>query len=68
MAGVSLPLTFQNSFWTQGYRKGLEVLYGQLEQVLYVCFFLPLTSLGLLHHKGVAENAEIVEFIRVRFV
>lgn len=33
MAVVSLPLTFNNSFWTQDYRKGLEVLYGKLEQV-----------------------------------
>ena len=32
MAVLSLPLTFSNSFWTQDYRKGLEVLYGQLEQ------------------------------------
>ncbi|OCH93651.1 hypothetical protein OBBRIDRAFT_790007 [Obba rivulosa] len=34
MAVLSLPLTFQNSFWTQDYRKGLEVLYSQLEQGL----------------------------------
>ncbi|CDO73283.1 hypothetical protein BN946_scf185008.g45 [Trametes cinnabarina] len=46
MAVLSLPLTFSNSFWTQDYRKGLEVLYGQLEQ-------------------GIAENDEIVSFIRV---
>ncbi|KAI0367057.1 hypothetical protein BV20DRAFT_1093145 [Pilatotrama ljubarskyi] len=46
MAVISLPLTFSNSFWTQDYRKGLEVLYGQLEH-------------------GIAENAEIVSFIRV---
>ncbi|KAI6112615.1 hypothetical protein F5141DRAFT_1213876 [Pisolithus sp. B1] len=32
MAVISLPLTFTNSFWTQDYRKGLEVLYGKLEQ------------------------------------
>ncbi|KAI0675535.1 hypothetical protein C8Q78DRAFT_1181568 [Trametes maxima] len=32
MAVLSLPLTFSNSFWTQDYRKGLEVLYEQLEQ------------------------------------
>ncbi|KAH9945710.1 hypothetical protein B0H21DRAFT_860177 [Amylocystis lapponica] len=47
MAVLSLPLTFQNSFWTQDYRKGLEVLYGQLE-------------------KGVAENKEVVAFIKSR--
>ncbi|KAI0766927.1 hypothetical protein BD413DRAFT_480506 [Trametes elegans] len=47
MAVLSLPLTFSNSFWTQDYRKGLEVLYGQLEQ-------------------GIAENGEIVSFIRTR--
>ena len=33
MAVLSLPLTFTNSFWTQDYRKGLEVLYSKLEQV-----------------------------------
>ena len=33
MAVVSLPLQFQNSFWSQDYRKGLEVLYSKLEQV-----------------------------------
>ncbi|KAI9464211.1 hypothetical protein HD554DRAFT_2206321 [Boletus coccyginus] len=47
MAVLSLPLTFTNSFWTQDYRKGLEVLYSKLEQ-------------------GVAENDEIVAFIRAR--
>lgn len=33
MAVLSLPLSFTNSFWSQGYRKGLEVLYEKLEQV-----------------------------------
>lgn len=33
MAVLSLPLSFNNSFWTQDYRKGLEVLYSKLEQV-----------------------------------
>ncbi|KAF8202488.1 hypothetical protein BJ912DRAFT_1110792 [Pholiota molesta] len=47
MAVLSLPLTFGNSFWSQDYRKGLEVLFGKLEQ-------------------GVAENDEIVAFIRAR--
>ncbi|EIN06168.1 hypothetical protein PUNSTDRAFT_145491 [Punctularia strigosozonata HHB-11173 SS5] len=47
MAVLSLPLSFTNSFWSQDYRKGLEVLYGKLEQ-------------------GIAENAEIVTFIRAR--
>ncbi|KAI0821557.1 hypothetical protein BC629DRAFT_1278140 [Irpex lacteus] len=32
MAGVTLPLTFQNSFWSQDYRTGLEVLFTQLEK------------------------------------
>ncbi|KAG9083124.1 hypothetical protein FS749_006281 [Ceratobasidium sp. UAMH 11750] len=44
---VSLPLTFQNSFWTSDYRTGLNVLFSRLEQ-------------------GIAENAEIVAFIRAR--
>ncbi|KAF5361761.1 hypothetical protein D9756_002513 [Leucocoprinus leucothites] len=47
MAVLSLPLSFTNSFWSQDYRRGLEVLYRKLEQ-------------------GVAENQEIVEFIRAR--
>ncbi|KDR65726.1 hypothetical protein GALMADRAFT_260135 [Galerina marginata CBS 339.88] len=32
MAVLSLPLTFTNSFWSQDYRRGLEVLYAKLEQ------------------------------------
>ncbi|KAH9924755.1 uncharacterized protein B0H18DRAFT_1119774 [Fomitopsis serialis] len=32
MAVLSLPLSFQNSFWSQDYRTGLEVLYSQLEK------------------------------------
>ncbi|TFY52335.1 hypothetical protein EVG20_g10594, partial [Dentipellis fragilis] len=49
MAVLSLPLSFTNSFWSQDYRKGLEVLYNKLEQ-------------------GVAENDEIIAFIRARAV
>jgi len=46
MAVVSLPLTFNNSFWTQDYRKGLEILYGKLEQVCRISWaFLVLTGL-----------------------
>ena len=30
---LSLPLTFGNSFWSQDYQKGLQVLYAKLEQV-----------------------------------
>jgi len=33
MAVLSLPLSFNNSFWTQDYRRGLDVLYRKLEQV-----------------------------------
>ncbi|TFK51765.1 hypothetical protein OE88DRAFT_1658375 [Heliocybe sulcata] len=47
MAVLSLPLSFNNSFWSQDYRRGLEVLYGKLGQ-------------------GVAENEEIVAFVRAR--
>ncbi|KAI0704301.1 hypothetical protein BC835DRAFT_1262104 [Cytidiella melzeri] len=32
MAVITLPLTFQNSFWSQDYRTGLEVLFSQLEK------------------------------------
>lgn len=42
MAVLSLPLSFTNSFWTQDYRKGLEILFSKLEQVC---------SLDLVHHK-----------------
>lgn len=33
MAVLSLPLSFTNSFWSQDYRRGLEVLFNKLEQV-----------------------------------
>ncbi|KAG7093658.1 hypothetical protein E1B28_007320 [Marasmius oreades] len=32
MTVLSLPSSFNNSFWSQDYRKGLEVLYRKLEQ------------------------------------
>ena len=32
MAVISLPLTFNNSFWSQDYRTGLEVIFKKLEQ------------------------------------
>ncbi|KAF9005914.1 hypothetical protein BDQ17DRAFT_1407965 [Cyathus striatus] len=47
MAVLSLPLSFTNSFWSQDYRRGLEVLFDKLDQ-------------------GIAENDEIVAFIRAR--
>ncbi|KAF8159691.1 hypothetical protein B0H34DRAFT_796910 [Crassisporium funariophilum] len=49
MAVLSLPLTFTNSFWSQDYRRGIEVLFEKLEQ-------------------GVAENDEIVAFIKGRAI
>ncbi|KAG6821453.1 hypothetical protein H0H93_010177 [Arthromyces matolae] len=49
MAVLSLPLTFTNSFWSQDYRRGLQVLFSKLDQ-------------------DVAENAEIIAFIRARFI
>lgn len=33
MAVLSLPLTFNNSFWSQDYRTGIKVLFRKLEQV-----------------------------------
>src|SRR5688572_33484920 len=33
MAPISLPLSFNNSFWSNDYRRGLRVLYDKLEQV-----------------------------------
>ncbi|KAF7770556.1 hypothetical protein Agabi119p4_6530 [Agaricus bisporus var. burnettii] len=47
MAVLSLPLSFTNSFWSQDYRRGLEVLYNKIEQ-------------------GIAENHQLIEFIRTR--
>ena len=65
MAVLSLPLTFSNSFWTEDYRKGLEVLYAQLEQVCTMqscpCWQLMI----IFRAKGVVENTEIAQFIRV---
>ena len=64
MAVVTLPLTFQNSFWSQDYRTGLEVLFTQLEKVRA-------QSRSLFHAasytalQGIVENEEIVAFIKV---
>lgn len=33
MPAVKLPMTFANSFWSQDYRRGLETLYGKLDEV-----------------------------------
>lgn len=33
MAVLSLPVNFGNSFWSQDYRRGLEVLFDKLDQV-----------------------------------
>jgi hypothetical protein len=43
MAVLSLPLSFTNSFWSQDYRRGLDVLYNKLEQVRarYPSFLAP---------------------------
>ena len=63
MAVLSLPLSFTNSFWSQDYRSGLEVLFKKLDQV--TCFF---TTRNFVTHnpsQGTVENAEIVAFIRV---
>lgn len=67
MTVVSLPLQFQNSFWSQDYRKGLEVLYSKLEQVRQAYSENPLRGSNRLV-QGVAENDEIVAFIRVRIL
>lgn len=32
MPAITLPLSFNNSFWTQDYRRGLETLFNKLEQ------------------------------------
>jgi hypothetical protein len=62
MAVLSLPLSFNNSFWTQDYRNGLEVLYNKLEQVrVLLMHSTHITDLP----QGATENIEIVAFIRV---
>lgn len=70
MAVLSLPLTFNNSFWSQDYRKGLEVLFAKLEQVRPRSISSRLLSLILSSKciQGTAENAEVLAFIRVRFI
>jgi len=37
MAVVSPPLTFNNSFWTQDYCTGLDVIFKKLEQARLFC-------------------------------
>jgi hypothetical protein len=34
MPVAALPQTFNNSFWTQDYRQGLEVIYSKLQEVI----------------------------------
>jgi hypothetical protein len=48
---VSLPLTFQNSFWTPDYRTGLNVLFAKLEQVRHDCFALIQSSRCAIGHR-----------------
>jgi hypothetical protein len=63
MAVLSLPLSFNNSFWSQDYRRGLEVLFAKLEQVSYV--FCRVLIIFKELYQGVAENDEITTFIMV---
>jgi hypothetical protein len=65
MPVLSLPLTFGNSFWSQDYRKGLEVLYAKLEQVQSPGSS-PIEYVPHLIFKGTEENDEIINFLRVR--
>lgn len=65
MAVLSLPLTFTNSFWSQDYRRGLEVLYGKLEQVRAAHISSVALRLCPFFYQGIAENDEIVAFVRV---
>src|SRR5487761_1064038 len=67
MAVLSLPLYFSNSFWTQDYRKGLEVLYTKLEQVRVPAHVFLFHNTHLADFsQGASENDEITAFIRVR--
>ena len=52
MAVLSLPLSFTNSFWSQDYRKGLEVLYQKLEQVRFFSFLLLVLGTHILVFVG----------------
>ena len=69
MAVLSLPLTFSNSFWSEDYRKGLEVLYTELEKVsrrvLFPCVINSERLMVASQLQGIAENSEIAKFIRV---
>ena len=47
MAVLSLPLTFTNSFWSQDYRGGLQVLFDKLEQVSSILAFNAFLSQSL---------------------
>lgn len=64
MAPITLPLSFTNSFWSQDYRKGLQVLFSKLEQVCAQNNTYPIILTIIC--QGLAENDEIVAFIRVR--
>ncbi len=64
MAVLSLPLSFNNSFWTHDYRNGFEVLYNKLEQVRVTCGYHSTHLMDL--PQGAEENIEIIAFIRVR--
>ena len=55
MAVLSLPLTFQNSFWSQDYRTGLEVLYTQLEKVRSSFVLQNHAHFGHSHSGGAGE-------------
>ncbi|KAI0027804.1 hypothetical protein K488DRAFT_80972 [Vararia minispora EC-137] len=57
MAVLSLPLSFTNSFWSQDYRRGLEVLFTKLHQA---------RSALRAPFSGAVENDEIVAFIKAR--
>lgn len=66
MAVLSLPLYFSNSFWSQDYRKGLEVLYTKLEQVRGTAHVSKRHTPHITDvSQGVLENSELIAFIRV---
>jgi hypothetical protein len=61
-----LPLYFSNSFWSQDYRKGLEVLYTKLEQVRGTAHVSKRHKPHIADvSQGVLENSELIAFIRV---
>ncbi|KAG6813158.1 hypothetical protein H0H92_013565 [Tricholoma furcatifolium] len=61
MAVLSLPLSFNNSFWSQDYRRGLQVLFNKLDQARAIAeghLAAALTNPGLTGPAGTGFSAD----------